>query len=352
MTWKKMLTYISGSVDDMLLKKVEYLLEENKVLQRQLAKRPHLTDIERKSLAEKAIALGALMADTVTIVKPATILKWHRKLVAQKFDGPKNRKKRGRPKIGAEIEALIIKLASENRTWGYDRISGALANLGHKISDQGVANILKRNGLEPVKERREGTTCAEFIRQHTEVLWATDFFTCEVWTKGGLTTFYVLFYVHLKTRRVVIGGVSENPDGAWVTQITRGITEFDQPMASARYLIHDRDPKYCRTFRHLLEASGIEPLKLPARSPNLNAFAERFVRSIKEECISNLILFGEKSLRYVIKEYMAHYHAERNHQGIDNSIPFPDEKRSKNVGAVSKSERLGGLLKFYYRKTS
>ena len=176
MPWKRMLTYISGSVDDMLLKKVEYLLEENKVLRRQLAKRPHLTDAERISLVEKAVVLGVLMADTVSIVKPATILKWHRKLVAQKFDGSKNRKNRGRPKISAEIEALIIKFARENRTWGYDRISGALANLGHKVSDQGVANILKRNGLEPVKERRKGTTRAEFIRQHKEVLWATDFF--------------------------------------------------------------------------------------------------------------------------------------------------------------------------------
>ncbi len=175
-------------------------------------------------------------------------------------------------------------------------------------------------------------------------------FTCEVWTKGGLTTFYVLFYIHLKTRRVVIGGISENPDGAWVTQVTRNVTSCDEPIAEAKYLI-PRDPKYCRTFRHLLEASGIEPLKLPARSPNLNAFAERFVRSIKEECISNLILFGEKSLRYVIKEYMAHYHAERNHQGIDNAIPFPDE-RFKHSGEVNKSSRLGGLLNFYHRKAS
>jgi len=252
MTWKKMLAYINGSVDEMLLKKIEYLLEENRILRKQIEKRPKITDAERRTLAEKAVALGKMMADTVTIVKPATILKWHRNLVAQKFDGSKNRKSHGRPKIDAEIEALIIQLAKENRSWGYDRISGALANLGHKISNQTVANILKRNGLEPVKERKKGVTWAEFIKQHKEVLWATDFFTCEVWTKGGLTTFYVLFFIHLKTRRVEIGGVSENPDGAWVTQITRGITEFDQPMAEARYLIHDRDPKYSSQFHDLL----------------------------------------------------------------------------------------------------
>ena len=244
---------------------------------------------------------------------------------------------------------MIIQIAKENRSWGYDRISGALANIGHKVSDQTVANILKRNGLEPVKERKKGTTWAEFIKQHKDVLWATDFFTCEVWTKGGLITFYVLFFIHIKTRRVVIGGVSENPDGAWVTQITRGITEFDQPMSEALYLIHDRDPKYSKSFSNLLKASGIKPLKLPARSPNLNAFAERFVRSIKEECLDNLILFGERSLRYVLKEYMTHYHTERNHQGIGNVIPFPDEQSAKNVGTVNKFERLGGLLNFYYR---
>jgi len=352
MPWKKMLAYVSGSVDKSLLAKVEYLLVENKVLRNQLVKRPQLTDAERRTLAEKAVALGKLMADTVTIVKPATILKWHKKLVAQKFDGSKNRKNRGRPKISEEIEALIIQLAKENRSWGYDRIAGAMANLGHKVSDQSVANILKRNGLEPVKERKKGKTWAEFIKEHKDVLWATDFFTTEVWTKGGLTTFYVLFYIHLKTRRVVIGGVSENPDGSWVTQITRNVTSCDEPMANARYLIHDRDPKYCSKFRNLLKSSGIEPLKLPARSPNLNAFAERWVRSIKDECISQLVLFGEKSLRHVLKEYMAHYHAERNHQGIENVIPFPDDRIEQTAGEVNKSSRLGGLLNFYYRKAS
>ena len=267
MGWVKMLAYISGSVDEMLLKKIEYLLEEN-------------------------------------------------------------------------------------RTWGYDRIAGALSNLGHKISGQTVANVLKRNGLEPVKERKKGETWAEFIRRHKEVLWATDLFTCEVWTKGGLTTFYVLFFIHLKTRRVVIGGVSENPDGSWVTQITRNVTGCDEPMSEARYLIHDRDAKYTCEFRNLLKASGIESLKLPARSPNLNAFAERWVRSIKDECLSRFILFGEKSLRHVLKEYMAHYHAERNHQGIGNAIPFPDERLVNSGEAVKKSERLGGLLNFYYREAA
>jgi hypothetical protein len=190
---------------------------------------------------------------------------------------------------------------------------------------------------------------AQIITSPLKTLAHLQYSSCdEYFDPTGLTTFYVLFFIHLKTRRVVIGGVTENPDGKWVTQVTRGITEFDQPMASARYLIHDRDPKYCGQFRALLKSSDIEPLKLPARSPNLNAFAERFVRSVKDECLSRLILFGEKSLRHVLKEYMAHYHTERNHQGIENRIPFPDERCAAS-GKIKKAERLGGLLNFYYR---
>ncbi len=348
MPWKKMLAYVSGSVNQMLLKRIEYLLEENRVLRSQLTKRPRLSDTERRVLAEKAVAMGKLMADTVTIVKPDTILKWHRRLVAKKFDGSKKRRKAGRPRVPPEVEALIVQIAQDNRTWGYDRISGALANLGYSISDQTVANILKRNGLSPVRERKKNTTWGEFIRQQKEVLWATDFFTSEIWTKKGLSTFYVLFFIHLKTRRVLICGVTESPNEEWVKQIVRNVTGFDELMHEARYLIHDRDTKYSKGVQMLLKASGIEPIKLPARSPDLNAYAERFVRTIKGECLNRLILFGEKSLRHVLKEFMAHYHAERNHQGIENTIPFPDE-RLDQTGKIKKSERLGGLLNFYHR---
>ena len=318
MPWTKILAYITGSVDDMLLRKIEYLHEENRVLRGQLDKRVKLEEAERILLAEKAVALGKLMADTVTIVQPETILKWHRKLVAQKFDGSKNRKSHGRPRISAEIEALIIQFAKENRTWGYDRIVGALANLEYEVSDQTVANVLKRNGLEPVKERTKGETWAEFIRRHKDVLWATDFFTCEIWTRSGLTTFYVLFFIHIKTCRVVVGGVSENPDCKWVTQITRNITGCDEPMGEAGYLIHDRDPKHTRAFRNLLKSSGITPVRLPPKSPNLNAFAERWVRSVKDECMNRFILFGEKLIRHVLKEYMTHFN--RPLTGIYDSL--------------------------------
>jgi putative transposase len=226
-----------------------------------------------------------------------------------------------------------------------------MKNLGYRISDQSVGNILKRNGIAPSDDRKKNTTWREFIRQHKEVLWATDFFTSEVWTCAGLTTFYVLFFIQLSTRKVVLGGITTSPNGEWMKQVARNASDWDCEMAGARYLIHDRDSKYTESFDEILKAVGIEPVKLPARSPNLNAYAERFVKSIKTESIEKMILFGEKSLRHVIKEYLAHYHSERNHQGIGNTVPFPDD-RLVNTGVVRKSERLGGLLTFYHREAA
>jgi hypothetical protein len=177
-----MLAYITGSVNEDLLCRIEYLLEENRVLRHQIQKRILLTDHERRTLADKAIALGELMADTVTIVKPETILKWHRRFVAKKFDGSQFRKRQGRPPTKATLVDLVVRLARDNPAWGYDRIVGAVHNLGHRISDQTVGNILLRHGLGSSPERRRNTTWASFIRQHREVLWATDFFTTEIWT--------------------------------------------------------------------------------------------------------------------------------------------------------------------------
>ena len=246
----------------------------------------------------------------------------------------------------------MVQFAKENPGWGYDRIAGALANLGHTVSDQTVGNILKEQSVGQTPERQRGLRWAEFIRRHKDVLWATDFFTTEIWTAAGLTTFYVLFFIHLQTRRLVLGGLTRNPDEAWMKQIARNVTGEEGGMQSARYLIHDRDGKYCAGFDAVFESVGIEPLKLPPHSPNLNAFAERWVRSVKEECLDQLILFGERSLRHALDEYLAHYHHERNHQGLDNVIPFPDERASPQTGTIAKQERLGGLLKSYYRKAA
>ncbi len=352
MPWKRMLAYITGSVNEDLLHRIEYLIEENRVLRNQLDKRVHLTDSERRALAEKAIALGKLMADTVTIVKPQTILKWHRTLVARKFDGSRFRKRQGRPPTKTEVEKLVVRLARENPSWGYDRIAGAIHNLGHRITDQTIGNILQRNDLGPSPERRRNTTWASFICQHRDVLWASDFFTTDIWTRWGLTTYYVLFFIQLRSRKIVLGGISQNPNERWMTQIARNMTGWDAELAQARYLIHDRDCKYTQGFDEILKGAGTAIVKLPPHTPNLNAFAERFVKSIKTECLEQFVLFGENSLWYVIREYLAHYHAERNHQGIENVIPFLDPRLEAREGTIVKAERLGGLLNFYYRQAA
>ncbi|MEE9263319.1 MAG: hypothetical protein V3V11_02580 [Vicinamibacteria bacterium] len=229
-----------------------------------------------------------------------------------------------------------------------------MANLGYRVSDQTVGNILKRHGIPPAPERRKTTTWKEFIRSHMDVLAATDFFTAEVWTKSGLVTYYVLFFMHLATRRVHIAGITPYPDGQWMTQVARNVTMADVGfLSSSRYLIHDRDSKFCKSFRLTIEAVGIKTVKLPARSPNLNSFAERWVRSAKGECLSKLILFGESSLRLALKHYVTHFHHERNHQGKGNLLLFPaSEKTNRVEGPVRCRERLGGLLRYYHREAA
>ena len=219
------------------------------------------------------------------------------------------------------------------------------------MSDQTVGTILKRHGIPPAPERRKTVTWKEFIRSHMDVLAATDFFTTEVWTKSGLVTYYVLFFMQVATRRVHIAGVTPYPNESWMTQVARNVTMADVGFLSdSRYVIHDRDGKFCPAFDHTVEAAGVKPVKLPARSPNLNCYAERWVRSVKDECLSKLILFGESSLRRALTAYVAHFHRERNHQGKDNLLLFPDDHG--DTGPVCCHERLGGLLRFYHRQAA
>ncbi len=198
MDWKTMLAYVTGSVDEELLQCNEYLVAENRILRAQIPGRLKLTDGERRTLAHIGKQLGRkALAEVANIVRPDTILAWHRRLVARKFDGSKKRNYPGRPPVDRALEHLIVRLATENRDWGYDRIAGALANLGHEVSDQTVGNILKRQGIPTAPERKKTTAWKEFIRAHRDVLAATDFFTAEVWTLSGLVTSYVLFVLLL-----------------------------------------------------------------------------------------------------------------------------------------------------------
>ncbi len=357
MPWKKLLANMTGSIDEELRLRNEYLVTENRILRSKIKGRFQLKDEERRELSAIGKQLGRKALEAVaTIVKPDTILRWHAKLVARKFNGTGYRQSPGRPSLPPEVEAQILRFARQNRNWGYDRISGALKNLGHRVSDATVANVLRRHGLPPAHERKKETTWREFIRNHMDVLAASDFFTTEVWTRFGLVTYYILFFIHLGTRRIHIAGITPNPHQGWMAQVVRNITDIDEGMLlqnNCKYLIHDRDSKFCEHFDSLMRSVNIEPMKLPPRSPNLNAYAERFILSVKSECLDRMILFGERSLRHVLKEYAAHYHFERNHQGIGNNLIFPQPAPEKsNVQAIECRERLGGLLKFYHRRAA
>ena len=220
--------------------------------------------------------------DIASIVTPDTLMAWHRKLIAIKWDHPDKRRP-GRPRT-IDIAALIVRMASENRSGVIRRIQGALANLGHQVARGTVANILKAHGIDPAPRRGKRSPWETFLKAHWEVLAATDFFTVE--TLQGLVTHYVLFFIELATRSVHIAGITTNPNELFILQVGRNLTDIvDGFLLGKRYLIVDRDTKYSQAFRGLLERGGIESIRLPPRSPNLNAYAARFVRSIKEEMI-------------------------------------------------------------------
>jgi transposase InsO family protein len=225
--------------------------------------------------------------------------------------------------------------------------------LGHEVARGTIATILKEHGLEPAPERNRKTTWKEFLSRHWEVIVAADFFTIEAWTRSGLTRFVVLFLIDISTRRVEIAGIAKKADGIWMGQVARNLCDDRAGfLMGKRYLIHDRDPLFTAEFLGTLAATGVRSVKLPPRSPNLNPHAERFVRTIKESCSERMILFGESSLRKTIREFVAHYHGERNHQGLGNRLITPDESHAGNHGAIRRRERLGGMLNYCYRQAA
>jgi putative transposase len=221
-------------------------------------------------------------------------------------------------------------------------LRGALANLGYEVCDQTVGNVLQRHGLPPAPERKRTTTWSAFIRTHLALLAGTDFFTAEVLTLRGLVTYYVLFFIHLESRRVDLAGVTVHPDEPWMQQMARNVTmEGCGALRDRRYLLHDRDTKYTQSFRAIIASGGVEPIVLPARSPNLNAYAERWVRSVKHECVAAGV---ERICRAL--------HAERNHQGKGNILLFPRDKDMRREQPVQCRERLGGLLHYYHQEAA
>ena len=265
----RLLAYVTGLVNQELLLQVEYLVAENRILRAHAPVRLRLANEERSTLAAIGTRLGRKgLAKVALVAKPETILGWFRKLVAQKFDGSKHRSYPGRPRIGAEVEALIVQMARDNSGWGYDRIAGTLAHLGHDVSDQTVGNVLRRHRIAPAPKRSQTTAWKDFLASHMAVLAGIDFFTAEVLTWRGPATYYVLFVIQLETRRVTLAGITRHPSEEWMQQIARNLTDTESgALRDQLYLLHDRDTKFCARFRSILRDGGVEPLKLPPRSP-------------------------------------------------------------------------------------
>ena len=337
---------LTGWLDRREREAIAYLIEENRLLRQQLGgRRLRLTDDDRRRLAARAHRLGrATLRAIATIATPDTLLRWHRQLIARKWTYAKTPGRRG---VLLEIRRLVVRMAEENPTWGYTRIQGALKNVGHRVGRSTIRRILKAAGLPPVPQRP--TAWQTFLKAHWGVIAGADFFTTEVGTWRGLITYYTVFVIDLASRRVHIVGSTPYPDALFMDQVSRTLTAADSgPLRDHRILICDRDRKWSRDVRRLLGDAGLAVVLTPLRAPNANAYAERFVRSIKEECLDRIIPLGERHFRRAVAEFVDHYHRERNHQGLRNErIEGVDQPPS--TARVLRRARLGGILNYYER---
>ena len=330
---------------------IEYLKAVNRALMQRVGKkRLRYADAERRKLAVLGKKLGRqALAEVATIATPETILRWYRELVAKKYDGSARRGP-GRPRTAAEVVRLLVEMATRNTSWGYTRLRGALKNVGYAVGRNTIKRILKEQGIEPAPERRRQYSWATFIKAHLSAITAADFFTVEVLSWAGLVRYHVFFVIDLASRRVEIVGISRCPDRLWMEQMARNLLDAgDGFLLGKRYLILDRDPLYTREFRAAMKQGGVQLLRLPPSSPNLNAYAERFVLSIRNECLDRIVPLGEAHLRRSISEFVRHYRFERNHQGLANEVIESTPSPANTNGRVERRERLGGLLNFYHR---
>lgn len=353
--WQLFVVALAGWLQRDLQAVIEFQNAQIEALLHQLGrKRLQLTDDQRRVLAVKARAIGrkALLGLT-TIVTPDTLLRWHRQLVARKWDHSEKRRSVGRPRLRPLIADLILRFARENTHWGYDRIQGALANVGYHVADTTVGRVLKEHGIEPAPERQRTGLWSTFLKAHWETLAAIDFTTVEVWTRGGLVTFHLLFVMELKTRRIHFAGCTTSPNDAWMAQVARNLTDpIDGFLVGKTQLLMDRDTKFSSAFRDTLYAAGVKCVVLPPQSPNLNAYQERFFASLKSECLDRIIFFGEASLRRAVREFLEHYHRERNHQGLQNGLIESVAGIGGTEGTIQCRERLGGMLRYYHRRAA
>jgi putative transposase len=310
--------------------------------------RPRFTAGDRVLLAAASRALPRRRWASF-LVTPQTLLRWHRTLVRRKWTFQKARKP-GRPPIDPQTAALILRMARENARWGCVRISGELRKLGIRVSATTIRTLLRRHGLGPAP-RRTGPTWTQFLRAQAEGIVACDLFTVEtIW----LTTLYVLFFIQLSTRRVVAGGVTAHPDSAWVTQQTRNAAiGLDDRGVSVRFLLRDHDAKFTRSFDDVFRSEGGQVLRTPIRAPKANAHAERWVQTVRAECLDWTLVVGRRHLLRLLRGYVRHYNQQRPHRGLALAVPEPEarEQRPPQVNSleVRRREVLGGLIHEYHR---
>jgi transposase InsO family protein len=340
---RRVLDVFSGCFRSRLAKEVEIavLRHQIEVLRRQVIRLdPEPADRAVLGLLSRVLPRARWSAFVVT---PATILRWHRELVRRRWTYPRL----GRPPIDDEIRDLILRLARENPRWGYPRIVGELRHLGIRVSASTVQRVLRRAGLGPAP-RRSGPNWSTFLRAQAHGVLACDFFTVEtMW----LRRLYVLFFIELGSRRVHLAGITTRPNGAWVTQQARNLT-MSTDVAAARFLIRDRDTKFTRAFDDVFGSEGIRVIRTPVRAPRANAFAERFVRTVRQECLDWILIHGHRHLRAVLDEYVEHYNRHRPHRGLDLYPPEPTSRDPSNTGAVTRQPLLCGLVNEYQRRAA
>jgi putative transposase len=329
-------------------KEIEILLlrHQLRVLERQVA-RPALTPADRALLAAFSRVLARQAWRRSAFVTPATLLRWHRELVARRWTYPYRRPRR--PSTAADVRELVVRLAQENLGWGYRRIQGELVGLGIKVAASTVWTILKDAGIEPAPRRLE-QSWAEFLRAQATTIFECDFLTVDTLF---LRRFYVLFFIELASRRVRLAGITTNPDGRWVTQQARNLLmQLDGHGARRpRVLIRDRDSKFTREFGEVFRSEGIRVIKAPVRAPKARAHADRWVGTARRECLDRLLILGRRHLQYVLAAYVAHYNEHRPHGSLSQRPPLAtDELRIEDVTDLDRVRRrdlLGGLIHEY-----
>jgi putative transposase len=353
---------IAGATQKELARQVKYLKVENEILRSKLPRRIVVTPKERQRLVRFARKLGRAIHHLTTIVAPKTLLGWIR---AENRSPSKIPVKRGRRRTAEQIRRLILKLAKENQ-WGYTRILGELRKLGiRSISRNTVKRILKDAGFDPSPKRGE-QTWDEFLKQHAASLWQCDFFSKRIVTLKGIRQAFVLVFLNVKTRRVIATPATLHSDESWVVaQAEAFVTQAREQGLPVTLVQRDRDTKFAKSFDAKLKSQRVKAIKNPIRSPNTNAFVERFIQSIKTECLDHFIVFGESHLNHLCNEYLAHYHDDRPHQGLDNELLVKPKvhgrPRTKRVALENQvvplaevrcKQRLGGLLKSYSRRAA